>query len=97
MASSLVGSLVGDHLSCFRRSPRDSLSRRNRVETRSERGLPLVLTILSRATRFTPEFVSRWNRSVTADGRSWRVDETYLRLRGKWVICTAPRIGAGKR
>jgi transposase-like protein len=35
--------------------------------------------------RFTPEFVKRWNRFAIPSGRSWRVDETYLKIRGKWV------------
>jgi transposase-like protein len=35
--------------------------------------------------RYTPEFVKRWNRFDTPMGRSWRVDETYLKIRGKWV------------
>jgi transposase-like protein len=35
--------------------------------------------------RYTPEFVKRWNRFATPAGHSWRVDETYLKIRGKWV------------
>ncbi len=35
--------------------------------------------------RFTPEFVKRWNRLGRPTGQSWRVDETYLKLRGKWI------------
>ena len=35
--------------------------------------------------RFTLEFVKRWNYFATAAGRSWRVDETYVRIRGKWA------------
>ena len=35
--------------------------------------------------RFTLEFVKRWNRFGIPAGRSWRVDETYLKVRGKWV------------
>jgi len=27
----------------------------------------------------------RWNRFGIPVGRSWRVDETYLKIRGKWV------------
>ena len=36
-------------------------------------------------TKPTPEFVKRWNRLGMPTGRSWRVDETYLKIRGKWV------------
>jgi transposase-like protein len=35
--------------------------------------------------RFAPEFVKRWNRFSRPTGQSRRVDETYLKLRGKWV------------
>jgi transposase-like protein len=35
--------------------------------------------------RYAPEFVKRWNRFDTPTGLSWRVDETYLKIRGKWV------------
>jgi transposase-like protein len=35
--------------------------------------------------RYTPEFVKRWNRFSTPTGQSWRVAETYLKIRGKWV------------
>lgn len=34
---------------------------------------------------FTPEFVKRWNRLAMAAGQSWRVDETYVKIRGKWA------------
>ena len=35
--------------------------------------------------RFAPEFVKRWKRFSRPTGQSWRVDETYLKIRGKWV------------
>jgi transposase-like protein len=35
--------------------------------------------------RYAPEFVKRWNRFGCPTGRSWRVDETYARFRGRWV------------
>ena len=34
--------------------------------------------------RFVPEFEKRWNRFARKAGRSWRVDETYVKIRGKW-------------
>jgi transposase-like protein len=52
----------------------------------AERGLSLAhTTIMGWVKRFTPEFVKRWNRFGIRTGRSWRVDETYLKIRGKWV------------
>ncbi|WP_374729525.1 IS6 family transposase [Caballeronia calidae] len=62
------------------------LSLRDLVEMMAERGLSLAhTTILRWVKRFTPEFVKRWNRFVTPAGRSWHVDETYLKIRGRWV------------
>ena len=34
--------------------------------------------------RYAPEFEKRWNRVAQAVGRSWRVDETYVKIRGEW-------------
>ena len=52
----------------------------------AERGLSLAHTTIMRwVKRFTPEFVKCWNRFGVPTGRSWRVDETYLKIRGKWV------------
>jgi transposase-like protein len=42
-------------------------------------------TILRWVRRYASEFVKRWNRFGTPTGRSWRVDETYLKIHGKWV------------
>ena len=35
--------------------------------------------------RFVPEFERRWNRFARKAGRSWRVGETYVKIRGKWT------------
>lgn len=65
---------------------RYKLSLRDLVEMMAERGLALAHTTIMRwVKRFTPEFVKRWNRFGIPTGRSWRVDETYLKIRGKWV------------
>ncbi|MBB5445453.1 transposase-like protein [Paraburkholderia sp. WSM4177] len=51
----------------------------------AERGLSLAHTTIMRLVkRFTREFVKRWNRFGIPTGRSRRVDETYLKVRGKW-------------
>ena len=34
--------------------------------------------------RYAPEFEKRWRRFATAVGQSWRVDETYVKIRGEW-------------
>ena len=33
---------------------------------------------------YAPEFEKRWQRYARSVGRSWRVDETYVKIRGKW-------------
>jgi transposase-like protein len=71
---------------CVRWYLRYKLSLRDLVEMMAERGLSLAHTTTMRwVKRLTPEFVKRWNRFATPAGQSWRVDETYLRIRGKWV------------
>ena len=47
--------------------------------------------------RYTPEFVKRWNRFATPAGRSWRVDETYVKIRGRWVHLYRAVDRAGQR
>ena len=65
---------------------RYKLSLRDLVEMMAERGLSLAhTTILRWVQRYTPKFVKRWNHFATPAGRSWRADETYLKIRGKWV------------
>ncbi|CAD6561519.1 hypothetical protein LMG28727_07461 [Paraburkholderia kirstenboschensis] len=71
---------------CVRRYLRYKLGLRDLVEMMPERGVALAHTTIPRwVKRYTPEFVKRWNRFDTLAGRSWHVDETYLKIRGKWV------------
>ena len=61
------------------------LSYRDLVAMMAERGLDLShTTILRWVIRYVPEFERRWNRYARRVGPSWRVDETYLCIRGKW-------------
>ena len=41
-------------------------------------------TIMRWVQRYAPEFEKRWRRFARAVGRSWRVDETYVKIRGEW-------------
>jgi transposase-like protein len=65
---------------------RFKLSLRNLVEMMAERGLALAHTTIMRwVHRFVPEFEKRWNRFARKAGRSSRVDETYVKIRGRWT------------
>jgi transposase-like protein len=71
---------------CVRWYLRFKLSLRDLVEMMAERGLHLAhTTILRWVQRYAPEFIKRWNRFGSSAGRSWRVDETYIKIRGRWV------------
>ncbi len=39
---------------------------------------------LAEVQRYAPEFEKRWRRFARAVDRSWRVDETYVKIRGEW-------------
>jgi len=70
---------------CVRWYLRFKLSLRDLVEMMSARGLSLAHTSIMRwMQRYVPEFEKRWRRFGSAAGPSWRVDETYVKIRGKW-------------
>ena len=70
------------------------LSSRDLVQMMAERGITLThTTILRWVQRYVPESEKRWSRYARPVGDSWRVDETYLKIRGQWVcLCIAPSI-----
>ena len=62
------------------------LSSRDLVEMMAERGVDLAhTTILRWVQRYVPEFEKRWRTYSRPVGRSWRVDETYIKVRGRWT------------
>ena len=62
------------------------LSSRDLVQMMAERGIALThTTILRWVQRYVPEFEKRWSRYARPVGDSWRVDETYLKIKGQWV------------
>src|SRR5246500_2846558 len=62
------------------------LSSRDLVQMMAERGVVLAhTTILRWVQRYVPDFEKRWNHYARSVGDSWRVDETYLKVRGQWV------------
>src|SRR5258707_4303301 len=70
---------------CVRWYLRFKLSLRDLVEIMAERGLSMAHTTIMRwVRRYAPEFEKRWRRFAQAVGRSWRVDETYVKIRGEW-------------
>ena len=62
------------------------LSYRDLVAIMAERNVDVAhTTILRWVQRYVPEFEKRWQRYTRSVGTSWRVDETYIKLKGKWV------------
>ena len=73
------------------------LSYRNLVSMMSERGIGLAhTTILRWVQHYTPEFDKRWQRYARRVGGSWRMDETYVKVRGEWVYLYRAVDKAGK-
>ena len=62
------------------------LSSRDLVEMMGERGIELAhTTILRWVQRYVPEFEKRWSRYARRVGGSWRCDETYIKVNGRWT------------
>jgi transposase-like protein len=62
------------------------LSSRDLVNMMDERGIELAhTTILRWVQRYVPEFEKRWGRYARSVGGSWRCDETYIKVKGRWT------------
>jgi len=62
------------------------LSYRDLVEMMAERHVEVAHTTIMRwIQRYVPEFVKRWQPYAQSVGTSWRIDETYIKVKGKWV------------
>jgi len=70
---------------------RYSLSLRDVEELLEERGLEADHTAVWRwVQRYGPELEQRLRRHLKPTNKSWRVDETYLRVKGRWCyLCRA--------
>ena len=67
------------------------------VSMMSERGIRLAhTTILRWVQHYTPDFEKRWKRYARPVGGSWRMDETYVKVRGEWVYLYRAVDKAGK-
>jgi transposase-like protein len=82
---------------CVRWYLRYKLSYRDLVEMMAKRGLSIShTTILRWVQRYTPEFDKRWSRFASPAGTSWRMDETYVRIRGRWAYLYRAVDASGK-
>jgi transposase, IS6 family len=71
---------------CVRRYLRFSLSLRDVEELMAERNLQVDnVTIWRWVQRYAPELERRCRRELRMTNTSWRVDETYYRVAGKWT------------
>src|SRR4051794_8964270 len=71
---------------CVRRYLRYALSLRNREEIMAARNLEVDhVTIWRWIQYYAPELSRRCRPELRKTNGSWRVDETYLRVAGKWT------------
>ncbi|MDQ3652270.1 MAG: IS6 family transposase [Acidobacteriota bacterium] len=62
------------------------LSYRDVCSLMAERGVTVVHTTVMRwVQRYVPVFEKRWMKYARPTGSSWRVDETYIRVKGRWT------------
>ena len=56
------------------------------VTMMGERGIAMAhTTILRWVQHYSPEVEKRWKRYARSVGGAWRMDETYVRVRGEWM------------
>jgi transposase-like protein len=62
------------------------LSYRDLVAIMAKRNIDVTHTTMLRwVQRYVPEFAKRWRRYARPVGTSWRVDETYIKMKGTWA------------
>ena len=63
-----------------------NLSLRNLEEMMAERGISVDHATVGRwVVRYSPELLERFNRRKRPVSRKWHVDETYIKVRGRWM------------
>jgi len=74
-------------LLCVRWYLRYALSYRDLEEMMTERGLSVVHTTIYRWVQaYAPEIDKRCRPYLKQTNDSWRVDETYVKVRGQWMV-----------
>jgi transposase-like protein len=74
-------------ITCVRWYLRFRLSYRDLASIAAELGIAVSpSTILRWMVRYTGEFVRRWSPFEMVVGRSWRADETYIKMKGAWMF-----------
>jgi len=72
-------------LRCVRWYLTYKLSYRDLRTMMAERGISVAHTTIMRwVQHYVPEFEKHWQRYARPVGASWRVDETYIKIKGKW-------------
>src|ERR1700690_3257605 len=73
------------------------LSYRGLVAMMNERCIDLAhTTILRWVQHYSPEVEKRWKRFARNVGGSWRMDETFVRVKGEWTYLYRAVDKAGK-
>ena len=73
-------------VTCVRWYLRFRLSYRDLASIAAELGVAVApSTILRWVVRYAEEFARRWEAFELMVGRSWRADETYIKVKGGWV------------
>src|ERR687889_1465989 len=73
-------------LLCIRWYLAYNLSLRNLEEMMAERGISVDHATVHRwVVRYSPELLERFNRRKRAVTSRWHVDETYIKVRGRWT------------
>ncbi len=78
-------------LLCVRRYPAYNPSLRDLEEMMAERGIAIDhSTIHRRVVHFSPLLLEGFNRRKRPVTRKWHIDETYVKVRGRWTyLCRA--------
>jgi transposase-like protein len=65
-----------------------NLSLRILEEMMIERGISVDHATIGRwVVRYSPELLERFSRRKCSVSRKWHVDETYIKVRGRWMYC----------